>query len=249
MREDRAAPGKARHKPLRLAKAVGAKYRDLALRGVRSPPRGDAIDDLRLRLPTKDRQSEGALRDEGMTGDRLERLGQTVGFSLVIARDDPSLASHSDPDLGRPGHMACRVEGHCRRPDLARRAVGNALSRDRAKAFADHRQRLIGGQIGAHPRSGVVTVAMGDQCARNRAPGIDVEIPSGAVDAVIGKGEDGIGHSQRVARSIRWKSECGGKDRPTQKPPVSIARLTALGPVSVLQACVKSSSRGAESAL
>jgi hypothetical protein len=114
-----------------------------------------------------------------MGADRLERLGQTVGLGLVVARDDPDLAAHLDPDLGRAGHVARRVEGDRASPIREPRHRDLRRDRDVAQPVADHRRGGVGGEVAGVAGAGVVGMAVGDERAVDRAPGVDEEVARG----------------------------------------------------------------------
>lgn len=132
----------------------------------------------------EDRQAEGAFGDEAVTWHRLERLGQAVGLGLVVAGDDPDLAIHLDPDLGRTGDVAGGMKGHLRAADLARFAVVDRVEGDLAQTVAHHGRGGGGRQIAGVAGPGVVGVAMGDERPVDRTPRVDEEIAGGAVDAL-----------------------------------------------------------------
>ncbi len=189
--------------PLRLAEGIGADQAGAALGGVGGPPGVEVGGDIGLRAPGEHRQAEGAFGDEGVAADGLERLAEAVGLGLVVAGDDPDLARHLDADLRRAGDVAGGVEADRGGADPAGLAEGDALGGDLSQAVADHRQGGMGGEIGAVAGAGVVGMAVGDQRAVDRAPGVDEEVTRFAVEAAIGAGEDGRGHGREVSPQRR----------------------------------------------
>ena len=65
-------------------------------------------------------------------------------------------------------------------------AVGRRLDRDIAKTFAQDRRRLAMADINIRAEARMVGMRMGDDCALNGAPGIDVKVPGGAVKSAVG---------------------------------------------------------------
>src|SRR6056297_1484042 len=141
-----------------------------------------------------------------MTAYRLERGRERIGLKLVIARDDPDLAPHLDPDLRRAGDMARRVERHPRLADLPRLAVADGVERDIPQPVAHHRGSEIRCEIGPMPVAGVIGMAVGDQRPRDRAPRVDVEIAGGTVEPLWGDVQDHapmIGPARPVTSPLR----------------------------------------------
>ena len=134
MGQDRPGPGiEHRQHALRLDQRIGAQHRGPARRGVRRPPGIDLFGHRRRRRPGGDRRPEGVFADEGVAAQWLERRRQAVGIALVVARDDPDLARHVDPDLRRAGHMSRGVKADARAPQLPHLAIGDGIQRDVAQ--------------------------------------------------------------------------------------------------------------------
>ena len=69
------------------------------------------------------------------------------------------------------------------RQDLA---IRRRLDRDVAQALAQDRRRVAMADINLRAEARVVGMRMGDDGARNRAPGIDVKIARGAIEPAVG---------------------------------------------------------------
>ena len=69
------------------------------------------------------------------------------------------------------------------RQDLA---VGRRLDRDVAEALAQDRGGVAMADINIRTEARVVGMRVGDDCARDRAPGIDVKIARGAIEPAVG---------------------------------------------------------------
>ena len=65
-------------------------------------------------------------------------------------------------------------------------AVGRRLDRDVAKALAQDRRRVAMADINLRAEARVVGMRMGDDRARNGAPGIDVKVARGAIEPAVG---------------------------------------------------------------
>ena len=141
-----------------------------------------------------------------VTAHRLERGRERIGLKLVIARDDPDLAAHLDPDLRRAGDMACRVERDPRIADLPHLAVADGVERDVPQPVAHHRGGQIGGEVRPVPVAGVIGMAVRDQRPRDRAPRVDVKIACGAIEPLWGDVQDHapmIGPARPVTSPLR----------------------------------------------
>ena len=133
-----AAPCQRNRRPSRLARPSAALLAHQVLISARITSSAGQV---------KDRQAEGAFRDEGVAFDRFERGRERVGRDLVIARNDPDLTRDLDPDLRRAGDMARRVERHARIADLDLPRIGDGLQPDIAQPVADHGRRDISREI------------------------------------------------------------------------------------------------------
>ena len=69
------------------------------------------------------------------------------------------------------------------RQDLA---IGRRLDRDVAQALAQDRRRVAMADVDIRAEARVVGMGMGDDRARNGAPGIDVKIARGAIEPAVG---------------------------------------------------------------
>ena len=82
------------------------------------------------------------------------------------------------------------MEGDARLPDLPRLAEADRVEADVAQPVAHYRGRGLGREVGVMAPARVIGMAMGDQRARHGAPGVDMEIARGAIDAAISEGEN-----------------------------------------------------------
>ena len=69
------------------------------------------------------------------------------------------------------------------RQDLA---ISRGLDRDVAQALAQDRRRVAMADIDLRAEARVVGMRMGDDRARNGAPGIDVKVARGAIEPAVG---------------------------------------------------------------
>ena len=104
--------------------------------------------------------------------------------------------------------MASGVETDGHATDGTCLAVSDPFGMDRAQSVADNGQGLMGRQIGPMAGAGVVRMSMGDQRLVHRAPRIDVKSAIGAIDAFVGKAEDGRCHDAKIAR-MGQQERCG----------------------------------------
>ena len=97
-----------RDQPLRLAERVSADdmgtFGKLLQRCEKPGGLGPVV------WMVEDRQAEGRLGNEDITGDRFEGPASRVGAALVIAGDDDPLPTRLDRDLGGAEHMTGRME-------------------------------------------------------------------------------------------------------------------------------------------
>ena len=131
------------------------------------------------------------------SGSKARR--NAVALELVVARGDPDLAVRGDPNLRGAQHVAGRMK---RKLDAVARqdlAVRRRLDRDVAEALAQDRRRVAMADVNIRAEARVVGMRMGDDGARDRAPGIDVKIARGAIEAAVG-GSDEV---QGCLRSMR----------------------------------------------
>ena len=172
--------------PLRLAERIGEDNAGAPSGDVLAPPRVDGGENVRLRAPAVDRQAEGRFGDEGVAAQRLEGWRNAVALELVVARGDPCLALRRHPNLRRAEHVARRMKrklDSVARQDLA---VSRRLDRDVAQALAQDRGGVAMADINIRAEARVVGMRVGDDGARNRAPGIDVKIARGAIETAFG---------------------------------------------------------------
>jgi hypothetical protein len=87
--------------------------------------------------------------------------------------------------------MARRMERNGDPANPADLAIGHRLQPDRPKAVADYWRGLMRAEILAMTGAGMVGMAMRDQGAVHRTPGVDVKITSRAEDAPVGEGQNG----------------------------------------------------------
>ena len=176
--------------PLRLAERIGEENARATGGDVLAPPGVDRGERLSLRAPAIDRQAEGRFGDEGVTADRLEGRRNAVALELVVARGDPNLALRGDANLRGTQHMA---GGMKRKLDPVARqdlAIRRRLDRDVAQALAQDRRRVAMADIDLRAEARVIGMRMGDDGARNRAPGIDVKIARGAIEPAVGGSDE-----------------------------------------------------------
>ena len=176
--------------PLRLAERIGEENARAPGGDVLAPPGVDRGEDVGLRAPAVDRQAEGRLGDEGVTAERLEGGRNAVALELVVARGDPCLAVQGHANLRRAEHVARRMKRKLdpvARQDLA---IGRRLDRDVAQPLAQDRRRVAMADINLRAEARVVGMRMGDDGARNRAPGIDVEVARGAIEPAVGGSDE-----------------------------------------------------------
>ena len=172
--------------PLRLAERIGEENARAPGRDVLAPPGVDRGENVGLRAPAVDRQAEGRLGDEGVTADRLEGGRNAVALELVVARGDPDLALRGDANLRGTQHMAGGMKRNLdpvARQDLA---VRRRLDRDIAQTLAQDRRRVAMADINLRAEARVIGMRMGDDGARDGAPGIDVKIARGAIEPAVG---------------------------------------------------------------
>ena len=210
-----------RQQPLRLAEAVGHQQAGQARGGVGAPPGVDIGQHLGLRPPAVDGQAEGGFGDEAMAAHRLE--WQAGGVALVVradevvARGHPHLAGMLHPHLGRPQHMAGRVQADAHTLVHHRLAIGQALQvQGRAQAAAQHAGADGGGQHMAVAGTGMVGMGMGDHRAVHRAPGVDVEVTRCAVQALRAQGNQVV-HGISSARSTPPAAGTSARPRPRSR--------------------------------
>ena len=78
-------------------------------------------------------------------------------------------------------------------------AIGDAPGLKDAQPVADDGQGLMGGKIGTMAGPCVIGMAMCDQRPFDGPPRVDVEVAVWALDATVGKGEDGRAHFTQIA--------------------------------------------------
>ena len=155
----------------------------------------------RLSRPAVDGQAERGLGDEGVAADRLERRAGGVGVGLVVAGDDPDLASMLEAHLGGAEDVAGRVKRDADAIDIDGIAVGQASDAGaRFQTVGKNPESRRGGEVGPAAPGDVVAVGVGDDGAIHRGPGIDVEVARLAVEPAIGQPEQG--HSMWVGASV-----------------------------------------------
>lgn len=169
---------------LGLAEGVAVEEGDLAVVGVGSPPGVDLVEDDLLGLPAVNGEAESALGDEGVAGDGLEGMASGVGPGLVVAGDDPDLATMLDPDLSRTEDVAGWMK---RDPDtVAFDGLAEGDGGDGgvvAEPGAEDEQAGLGGEVGTRAPAGVIGVGVGDDGVIDGLPGVDVKVADLAVEA------------------------------------------------------------------
>ena len=88
--------------------------------------------------------------------------------------------------------MTGGVKGHGRVANPACFGVFDAVSGDLAKAVVQNRQSAFCGQIPPMTGARVIGVAMGDQRRCHGAPGINMKIAGGAIDALGCEGQNRV---------------------------------------------------------
>ena len=167
--------------PLRLAQCIAQQDGSFAALFAFAAPRHDLRSDGGRVRPTIDRQGKGGLGDEGIAGHHFERRTGWIRLALVVAGRHPDLLPVVDAHLRRPQYMAGGMQRYLHPAQAERHALGMRLHRHIAQAPAQDRQAAVAAVVLAHARACVIAVAMGDDRARDRSPGIDVEITGGAV--------------------------------------------------------------------
>ena len=98
--------------------------------------------------------------------------------------------------------MSSRVKRYLGLSDLARFAVFDGVERDVTQPHSHDRRGCTRRQIMRMSRSGMVGMAVGDQCPLYGFPRIDIEIPGGAINPAIRKCKN-IGHTPSLAHHLR----------------------------------------------
>ena len=146
-----------------------------------------------------------------MAGQRLEWRAGGVGRELIIAGDDPHFAGLLDAHLSGAEDVAGGVKRDTRIAECYGLAVIERLDGGvGAQARAEECLAGGSGEVGAGAGTCVVGVGMGHDGAVYGAPGVDVEIARGAVEAVRGELEEGHPYyyfpirASRVACAMGW---------------------------------------------
>jgi hypothetical protein len=95
---------------LRLSERVREHNRTYTSGGVLFPPRVQLTEHTLLRLPLKDRQPEGAFRDEDVTPQRFKRRTHSIIFYLVVTAKHPTLPGVFNQDLRGARNMTSGVK-------------------------------------------------------------------------------------------------------------------------------------------
>src|SRR5262249_34589507 len=149
-----------------------------------------------LARPAVDGQTERRLADERMTADRRERRAGRIERRLVIARDHPDFPVALQANLRRAEDVPGRMERDLDAPDLECLAVGDAADIGiRPKARPQHAKSRASREVMRAARAGVIAVAVSDEGARRRQPGIDEEIAGRAVEALGSQPQKRFGHT------------------------------------------------------
>ena len=175
---------------LGLAKGVTAEAGDLSCGRAGLPPGVDLCGDLGLPAPAEDGQAKRALGDEMMAAYWREGGRQPVIFKLVVPRHHPDLSFDRHADLRRARNVPGRMKGNLGAPDLARFTVRDGLEADVAQSVPDHRRGNIRAEIVRHSGPGMICMPVGQKRAGHAPPGVDVEIPCGAINAAICEGQN-----------------------------------------------------------
>lgn len=177
---------------LRLAEGIAEQHRSAPRLGIGAPPCVDLREQRGLRGPAVDRQAEGGFGDEGVARHRLEGGAGAVGLGLVVARGHPHAPAMLEPHLRRAQHVPGRMQGDAHAVVRDGFAVGQGLQVDVGAQPRAQGAGAVGvGQVVPVPRACVVRMGVGDDGARHRPPGVDVEIARRAVQA-LGPGDDEI---------------------------------------------------------
>ncbi len=153
----------------------------------------DLGEHVRFGRPAEDGQPEGRLCDESVAAERLEGSAGRVRRELLIARDDPHLASMLDPHLRRSEDVPRRMQGDDRVAQRKPLTVGCRLHRSfdsRAQEVATgHRSQVI-----SRSWTGVVGMSVGDDSSCDRLPRVD--------EKVAGRAEQSLGAQ---LKHVSWR--------------------------------------------
>jgi hypothetical protein len=123
-----------------------------------------------------------------MAGNRLERRTQPVRLGFVIAADDGNFSPVLQPDLGRSGDVACRMQGKSDPVDRHGFPIRKGIQFDlAAQAVFEYLPGLVLRQVAGHSPAGMVRMGMGNHRISYGFPGIDVQVGLGAINTLVVK--------------------------------------------------------------
>ena len=142
----------------------------------------------------EDRQAESAFGDEGVAGDKFKGAAGGVGLAFKIASEDPDFAGVFETDLRGAEHVAGGMEGNADAVQIDGLAIFQRVDGCAfAHASAQDVEAVLGGEISLRAGAGVVGMGVGDDSSGHRAPGVDVEIADGAIEAGAGVNDKRVG--------------------------------------------------------
>ena len=168
---------------LRLAEAVSQHDARAPLLGVLAPPAIDFVENFALRPPMVDRQAESRFGDERVATHRRESRASPVRLELVIAGSDPDLAAKLDAYLRGAQYVAGRMQRNFDAVPVDGFAIIDALHGRIAQSPAQNGNAVALAEIGFAAPTRVVGMAVRDDRARDRPPGIDVKIARRTIEA------------------------------------------------------------------
>jgi hypothetical protein len=154
----------------------------------------------------KDRQAEGCLSDEDITGQDLEGIAGRIRPALEVARNHDPAAAPLEQGLGAAQYVARRHKAQGDAVQIDPLPAGQSLpplARPVAVARLHDRQGRRRGQDRVVARAGMIGVTVGDDRTRHRARRIDVEVAGFAVQPRAGHAQPGF----RFRRGIRHAAE------------------------------------------
>ena len=181
-----------REHPLGLAEGIGEQHAGDATLPVALPPGVNVVRHFGRGGPAVGRQREGRFADETVARHDFERCAGGVGGAFVVAGHDPDAPRVGNAHLRGAEHMTGRMQGHVGCAVAAALAVAQRVERTvRRQPQCGERPARCRHQVGGAARLQVIAVRVRDDRAGHGCPGIDVEAPGGAVEA-LGRGADQI---------------------------------------------------------
>ena len=224
--------------PLGLAEGITKEHRGALGAGL--PPVADFGGHLGTGRPAVDRQAEGGLADQHIGAHRLKRRTAGVGIALEVAADQPALAAGLEADLGGAEHVAGAVE---RQPGVLKLELIAVVEAVQFNALPQSLAQNSGAgavrPVGAAARPGVVGVAVGDQGAGHRPPGIDPGVGSTAVETLGGEADQAVAgqHRRRFRRSSPASVRSGPEPAGAGFPPAQCRVRADRGSARASPAC------------